>query len=209
MFIFNTELLMIGITGPFHLISVIVVSVVAMLVFAAATQGYFLVKNKLWETAALLLVAFTLFRPAFWLDMIIPPHEDRPGSELVALAEGVKNDGTLTIQIEGMDIQGNDVSKAVMIPMGPKASAMERLNFAGIELRTEDGKTIVDNVMFDSPAAKLGVDFDFEIVGVQVETDRPTKQIVFIPAFILLGLIIMAQRSRRKKQPLSATAQGA
>ncbi|WP_417821406.1 TRAP transporter permease [Terasakiella sp.] len=211
MFIFNTELLMIGITGPFHLITVIVVAVIGMLTFAAATQGYFLVKSKIWETAALLLIAFTLFRPAFWLDMIIPPYEERPGTELMSLAEGVKDGGSLTIQINGIDLQGNDVSKAVMIPMGPKASGTDRLNFAGIELRNEDGKAIVDNVMFDSPAAKLGVDFDFEISGVQVETDRPTKQIMFIPAFVLLGLVILAQRARRRKEvPSSAArAQGA
>lgn len=182
-----------------------------MLTFAAATQGYFLVKSKIWETAALLLIAFTLFRPAFWLDMIIPPYEERPGTELMSLAEGVKDGGSLTIQINGIDLQGNDVSKAVMIPMGPKASGTDRLNFAGIELRNEDGKAIVDNVMFDSPAAKLGVDFDFEISGVQVETDRPTKQIMFIPAFVLLGLVILAQRARRRKEvPSSAArAQGA
>jgi TRAP-type uncharacterized transport system fused permease subunit len=35
-----------------------------MLVFAAATQGYFLVKTRWYETLLLLLVTFTLFRPA-------------------------------------------------------------------------------------------------------------------------------------------------
>jgi len=210
MFIFNTELLMIGITGPIHLISVIVVSVIAMLVFAAATQGFFLVRSKLWETAVLLLVAFTLFRPAFWLDMMIPPHEDRPGSELMELAEQVKSDGNLTIMVEGIDLQGNDVSKAVMIPVGPKASGAERLAYAGIELRNEDGKAIVDHVGFDSPASKLGVDFDYEITGVQVETDRPAKQIMFIPAFVLLGLVILLQRARRRREtPAATSAQGA
>jgi TRAP-type uncharacterized transport system fused permease subunit len=35
-----------------------------MLVFAAATQGYFLVRTRWYETIALLLVTFTLFGPA-------------------------------------------------------------------------------------------------------------------------------------------------
>ncbi|MDV7338959.1 TRAP transporter permease [Terasakiella sp. A23] len=203
MFIFNTELLMIGITGPLHLISVVVVAVIAMLVFAAATQGFFLVKNKLWETAALLLIAFTMFRPAFWMDMIIPPFEDRPGTELMMQAEAVPADGDLTIQIAGVSIEGDEVSKAVILPMGPKASGAERLQFAGIDLRTEDGKAIVDNVTFDSPAQKLGVDFDFEIVGVQVKTDRPSKQVMLIPALLLLALVILMQRGRRAKMAAS------
>ncbi|MCP4386971.1 MAG: TRAP transporter large permease subunit, partial [Gammaproteobacteria bacterium] len=42
MFIFNTELLMIGITGPIHLVVVVSSALVAMLLFAAATQGFFL-----------------------------------------------------------------------------------------------------------------------------------------------------------------------
>lgn len=203
MFIFNTELLMIGIEGPLHLIMVVVTAVIAMLAFAAATQGFFLVKSKLWETAALLLIAFTFFRPGFWMDMMVPPFEDRPGSELMMLAEAVPTDGQLMIQIEGINIEGDEVAKTVLLPLGPKASGTDRLNFAGIELRNEDGKAIVDNVGFDSPAQKLGVDFDFEIVGVRVETERLPKQILFIPALVLLGLVIMLQRGRRAKMTTS------
>ncbi|WP_417798569.1 TRAP transporter permease [Terasakiella pusilla] len=204
MFIFNTELLMIGIEGPLHLIVVVITAIAAMLTFAAATQGFFFVKNKIWETVALLLIAFTLFRPGFWMDMIVPPFEDRPGTELVQLAEAVPDDGRLTIQIEGLNIEGDQVSKAVILPLGPKADAEERLAHAGIELRIEDGKAIVDNVTFDSPAQKLGVDFDFEIVGVQVETDRLPKQVMFIPAIVLLILVIVVQRGRRARMTPSS-----
>lgn len=206
MFIFNTELLLIGIEGPLHLIVVIVTALTAMLTFAAATQGFFFVKNKIWETMALLLIAFTLFRPGFWMDMIVPPFEDRPGTDLVTLAEAVRDDGSLTIQIEGMNIEGDQVSKAVILPLGPKASAQDRLAFAGIELRIEDGKAIVDTVTFDSPAQKLGVDFDFEIVGVQVETDRLPKQVMFVPAIVLLILVIVLQRGRRARMTPSRPA---
>ena len=40
MFIFNTELLLIGITGPIHLVVVVTSALTAMLLFAAATQGF-------------------------------------------------------------------------------------------------------------------------------------------------------------------------
>jgi TRAP-type uncharacterized transport system fused permease subunit len=45
MFIFNTQLLMIGIANWFQLVAVIFAAVVAMLAFAAGTQGYFLTKE--------------------------------------------------------------------------------------------------------------------------------------------------------------------
>ena len=65
LFIFNTELLMIGIEGPLHLVLVVVTAIAAMMAFAAATQGFFITRNRFYETIALLLVAFTLFRPRF------------------------------------------------------------------------------------------------------------------------------------------------
>ena len=41
------------------------------------------------------------------------------------------------------------------------------------------------------------IDFDFEIASVQVEADRPPKQLFYIPALLLLALIVMIQRRRR------------
>src|SRR5690606_30105362 len=74
-FIFNTELLLINIGGPLHLILTVSAAVIAMLVFAASTQGFFLVRSRLWESVVLALVAFTLLRPGFWMDMLYPPLE--------------------------------------------------------------------------------------------------------------------------------------
>ena len=74
LFIFNTELLMIGVNW-YQAIFVFLVAVVAMMLFASATQGYLLTRNKLWETAALLLIAFTLFRPGYWLDKFDNPFD--------------------------------------------------------------------------------------------------------------------------------------
>ena len=44
-----------------------------MLLFAAATQGYFLAKSRIYESLALLVVAFTLFVPNVWLNMVQDP----------------------------------------------------------------------------------------------------------------------------------------
>ncbi|WP_216092871.1 DUF3394 domain-containing protein [Candidatus Marithrix sp. Canyon 246] len=71
LFIFNTQLLLIDIENWFELLLVIFSAVSAMLLFAAVTQGYWLIKSKLWESLALLLIAFTLFRPGFWWDWIL------------------------------------------------------------------------------------------------------------------------------------------
>ena len=106
-------------------------------------------------------------------------------------------DSQIRIEIRGEDLEGRDVRKVVMLPLGPKAAGKERLAEAGLELRFEDGKTFVDNVVFGSAAERQKIDFDFEIVSVEVQADRPPKQLFYIPALLLLALIVMLQRRRR------------
>ena len=205
MFIFNTELLMIGITSWYHFVITVGAAVVAMLVFAAATQGFFLVKSRLWESLALVLVAFTLFRPGYWWDTVYPASQIVAATQIEAIAEGLPAKASLQINVAGETLDGKRVSKLVNLPLGPSASGFERLSQAGIEVRIEDGKVFVDNLVFGSPAELSGLDFDWEIKGIQVEASRPPKQLMFIPALILLGLIIMLQRGRRAR-PVPAAA---
>ncbi|MDJ0949400.1 MAG: TRAP transporter permease [Alphaproteobacteria bacterium] len=199
LFIFNTELLMIGIEGPLHLIITIVSALVAMMVFAAATQGFFLVRNKIWETALLLVIAFTMFRPGFWMDMVWPPLETVSARNIVAVAGEMPADSQIRIQVTGEDLEGNPVDKVVMLPLGPKASGEERLATAGLELRVEDEKVLIDNVVFGSPAEKQKLDFDWEIASIQQAADRPAKQWMYVPALAILVLVILMQRARRPK----------
>jgi hypothetical protein len=84
-----------------------------------------------------------------------------------------------------------------MLPLGAAGSGEDRLFEAGLELLIDDGKVIVDNVVFGSTAERQKIDFDFEIASVQVKADRPPRQLFYIPALLLLGLIVMLQRRRR------------
>jgi hypothetical protein len=55
-------------------------------------------------------------------------------------------------------------------------------------------------VAFDSHAEKAGIDFDWEILSLQVPTDRPAKQWMYLPALFLLGSIVMVQRRRLREK---------
>ena len=63
---------------------------------------------------------------------------------------------------------------------------------------------IVDNVAFGSVAAEAGFDWDQKIEQVEVPADQPSKYLMFIPALILLGLVVMLQRGRARPQPATA-----
>jgi TRAP transporter 4TM/12TM fusion protein len=77
-FIFNTDLLLIGVDSIWHFALILAISIIAMLLFVAVTHHWFLVRCRVWESAALLLICFTLFRPGFWLDQWMPPYRSVP-----------------------------------------------------------------------------------------------------------------------------------
>ena len=172
-------------------------AVIAMLVFAAGTQGFFIVRSKLWETAALLLVAFTLFRPGYWMDMVYPPLQAVSATNIYEIAGNMTDGSQIRIEVKGESLEGKEVQKIIMLPMGSVATGEERLASAGLELRNDDGRMIIDNIVFGSVAEKQKLDFDWEILSVYSKTERPPKQLWFIPAVVLLGGIIMMQRRRR------------
>ena len=196
-FIFNTELLMIGIQNWLHLTIVVVAAVIAMLAFAAGTQGFFIAKSRIWETVALLLVAFTLFRPGFFWDNFFPELIERPASELSSIVDNMEAGSQLRMKLKGEDMNGDEYTMTVMLPVGEEKTAAEKIQGIGIETREEEGKILIDNVVFASPAKKAKIDFDQEILNIQVlNTERPPKQLMFIPALLLMALVWYLQRRR-------------
>jgi len=200
LFIFNTELLMIGIENWLHLLLTIFSAVTAMLLFAAATQGYFFVKSKWWETLVLLLISFTLFRPGYWWDMVYPSSQIVEATKIVEIVESMPTGGNLSLNVEGENIEGKLVKKMVLLKVGEAASGVDRLKKVGLELRAEKNRVFVEMVAFDSLAQEAGIDFDWEILSLEVPVDRPAKQWIFFPAFFILTVLIIVQRRRSIKR---------
>ncbi|MDX9884112.1 TRAP transporter permease [Thauera sp.] len=202
MFIFNTQLLLIGIGNTFQLILTIVTATVASMMFAAATQGYFITKSRLHESLLLLLVTFTLFRPGFWMDMMYPPYEEIPPTELTRLVEEAPRNGNLRVWVEGMNLEGQDISKGVLLPLGDRAAkASERLGAMGLTVMTLGDQVQVAAVRFGSQAEKLGLEQGFSISAIEIPSgERPAKEWMFVPAFILLGLVYAMQKPRQRRR---------
>lgn len=196
LFIFNTDLLLIDV-GFWHGILIFVVATGAMLVFAAGTQGYFLVRNRWYESVMLLLVAFTLFRPGFWMDMVHDPYRDIPPAQLVQALEIVDEDSQLRLRIRGEDAVGDTREFSLLMAIPDGATGEEKLEKLGLMTYEEDGKVLVDSVTFGSPAAELGLEFDQEILAVRAPTDRWAKEWMWLPGLALFGLIVWMQRRRK------------
>ncbi len=197
LFIFNTDLLLIDV-GFAHGVLIFVVATVAMLIFAAATQGFFLVKSRWYESLLLLLIAFSLFRPGFWMDMLHDPYREVPPAQLASALGEVEADSSLRLRIQGEDAIGDPRVFTVLLPVPDGASGEERLGKLGIQLYEQDGKTLIDNVAFGSPAADLGLEFDQQILDVRAPTQRWPKELIWLPGFALFGLVWLLQSRRRR-----------
>ncbi len=206
LFIFNTQLLLIDLTGPVHLAVTVISATVAMLVFAAATQGYFLVKSRWYESVALLLITFTLFRPGYWWDMVYPPYMEVPAAQMGQLIEDAPVNASKRLWIEGTNLDGKDIRKGVLLPLGAKGTARERMASAGVNAMVQGDAMLITQVKFGSRAEKLGMEQGFQIVSAEVPAPRPDKEWMFLPAIALLLLVVGLQRARARREPVIAPA---
>ncbi|SDU11049.1 TRAP transporter permease [Stappia sp. ES.058] len=208
LFIFNTDLLLIDVTFMEGVI-VFIVATAAILVFTAGAQGVFLVRSRLWESAALILIAFTLFRPGFWMDMVYPPFNQ---IDPVNIEEAIGNappGSELRATVDAFDDVGDPITLTMMIPVGSEPTGAERLEAFGLEILIQDGSLIVDNAVYDSPAQAAGFDFDQTVKSLAVASSQPPRELFYFPALALLGAIYMLQRRRRRDAAdLRAAAKG-
>lgn len=199
LFIFNTDLLLIDVT-IMQGIMIFIVSTAAMLIFAAATQGYMLTRSRWYETLLLLLVAFTLFRPGYWMDKIHDPYQTVPPAEFSEALMRVDPGSNLRVQIAGEDDFGDPMLTYRLIPVPGGQTADERMQNLGLELYVDGDRAFVDMVEFASLAADIGFDFDQEIVEVSAPVDRWAKEWIWIPGFMLFSLIYWLQKRRNDRK---------
>ncbi len=219
LFIFNTDLLLINVS-PLHAVFVFIVAVTAMLLFAAATQGFFLVRSRIWESLALLLVAFTLFRPGYWLDQMHEPFVGVAPSEIIQTASERPEDGQLRVVVSGPDFDDPDKTfqTTLLLRLGKEGPGAQRLKRDGLEIEMDgDAAKVVEPLPGSPLFEKIGKKFDYYadkpvvVSEVQVRADRLRKEVFYIPALLLLGLVVFLQNRRRetvrKPAPEAAAAE--
>ncbi|EGU46405.1 TRAP transporter, 4TM/12TM fusion protein [Vibrio ichthyoenteri ATCC 700023] len=205
LFIFNTDLLLIDVDWA-HGIAIFIVSTVAMLIFAAATQGWFLTRNKWYEGVLLLLVAFTLFRPGYWVDLVVDPYQSTSPKVMTQTLESLEPGDVLRMRISGEDSVGKMREFSVLLEVPEGDTGQDRLDALGIETYQQDEQTLIDIVAFASPAEAAGLQFDQQIVDVRITVERVRKEWMWIPALLLFGLVVVMQRRRVAKQEHVAMA---
>jgi len=212
LFIYNPVLILYGVdlttaTGLLQAAFVFVVATFAMLLFAAATQGYFLARSRAWESGALLLIAFTLFVPNFWLNQIVPPYTQTDPRAFEATLDAAEPGDQIRIVITGPDFDtGRPTSFTIAHTVEGEGSGAERLAAIGFFLIPEGEDAVMEEPAFGSPYERSLQRFDFYapdapvlLAGVEVPADRIPEQVFYLPALLLLGLVVVMQRRRQTK----------
>jgi TRAP transporter 4TM/12TM fusion protein len=200
-FIFNPEMLLIGVESFWHGLVVFFVAISAVFCFAAATQGWLVTKTKIYEIVLLLVVTVALFRPDFVMNQLYP--EFAP-VDLVAFADGktkIEPGREFRVHVTRQTDYGDRFKLyRLKAPEKPGASAY------GVALkREEDGRYAVSDLAFNGLAEKAGLEFGDYVENIDVaQLGRPAREWVYPFAYALLGIIIGLQLVRRGRVSVPA-----
>ncbi|MCE8518381.1 TRAP transporter permease [Ruegeria pomeroyi] len=209
-FIFNTDMLLIDV-GWVGGILVAISATIAVLVFTAGTMGFFLTRSRIYESVALILVAFVLFRPDYVMNRIAPPFElFEPARLEQAVGDAAPGD-VLRVIVSGPDFDSGEMKDlSLELTVGNEADGAARVEAMGFLPFEEDGLIKLEEPLFGTPIAESMQDFDFygdeavRVVTVKAPANQPPKELVFIPALLLLGLVAFLQRGRAARQGVPA-----
>ena len=190
-FIFNSELLLIGIRNFWHGLTVFIVSLIAIFAFTSATQGWYIKRLRWFEIIALLLITVSMFRPDFVMNRIYPEYELYENK----LTSKINYEETRKIRFHVVrHTDYGDRYKMFAFQIEPNSNE-NILNIIGLELEKNINENFeVINLTYNGQAEKIGLKFYDEISRIEISSiNRPPKEYVYLFGFILLILVTYSQ----------------
>jgi len=190
--------LLIGVHGMGELLLVVLQGLTAMLLFVSATQGWLLTRNRWWETALLLLIAFSLFRPGYWRDQFFPPLRFEAATQLQAYVQSLPTGMALRLRVVEAADDGTLMQRDVRLTI-PDQVGDDPLRALGF-ITEADGDTLaVADIRFMSPAEAAGLEAGFarRIEGYYTELQQPDSDWFLLPPLLFLGGVIWRQHRRK------------
>ena len=200
-FIFNPELLLIGVQSIWHGLIVFVVSLTAILAFSCITQRWMIVKLKIYEMAMLAVVVVALFRPDFIMNQFYPAFKPIELAEFSTGEAHIEPGREFRIHLT-RETEYGDRYKLYLLT-APATSDVARY---GLQLKREDdGRFAVSHLVFNGLAVKAGIEFGDYIDEIDVEQfGRPAREWVYPFALALLGIVVVLQFVRRRREDVPA-----
>ena len=181
-FLFNHELLLIGIDNFWHALLVIITSLIGILIFTSATQGWFFSRLKIYEIIIFLFLSICFLAPEFILNKFYPKFEFVDLKNYKSIS--IDKDRDVHIKITRLSEYGERYKLFVI----NKNSFEQDFKFEdfGISLIENKNKIIVDNLVWNGLAKKSGLELDDIISELKIENlDRPNKMFIYPIALVI------------------------
>jgi len=193
-FLFNHELLLIGVEDIWHALLVIVTSLIGILIFTAATQRWFFNKLQWYEIIVFLLISISLLSPEFVLNKFYPKYNYKDINQIQLLELDPKNEARFKVT------RPSEYGERYKLFVIEKNTFETKYNLDdyGISLIKDNKRIVVDTLKWNGEAKKSGFETGDFISEFKIENlDRPNKRIVY-PLAILLLIIFGYLNYRRK-----------
>jgi len=194
-FIFNNELLLIGIENFWHGLMVITTSLIAILVFSSATQGWFINKLRWHEIVIFILISLSLFRPDYVLDKFYPKYEYTQLQISNLQSINLQSGRDVHIRVTRRTEYGDRYKLFVI----NKDSFKENYSLEdyGFNLVNKEGRITIDALKWGGHAKKSGIEIGDVISEFKIENlDRPNRATIY--PFSLLILFIFGYLNYRR-----------
>lgn len=197
-FIFNHKLLLIGVDSVMDGVFVFLLYTAAIMIFSAATIGFFITRNRWYESVVLLVIASMIFIPGRWVALKYPRFEEVPPQQVESVIGQLQDGQQLHLLIRTDDI---GVSKEYYAHIRMKGeTAEERSENLGLMLSDNpEGAAIVEDMTFNGQAELAGILFDDEVLAVRRPLAQPPYSVMYYIAGGLLLLVSAAQWHRRSR----------
>ena len=192
-FLFNHELLLIGVENFWHAILIIVTSLIGILIFTAATQGWFINKLKWYETIIFLFISISFLAPEFVLNKFYPKYNYFDINQIQN--SKLDSDKEVRIKVTRLSEYGERYKLFVI----KKNTFKENFSFQeyGVNLIEQDNKILVDTIKWNGLAKKSGIEMGDIITEFKIENlNRPDKKLIY-PIALLLILVVGFLNKRR------------
>ncbi|MDC1483162.1 TRAP transporter permease [Pelagibacteraceae bacterium] len=194
-FLFNHELLLIGIENVWHGLIVITTSLIGILVFTSATQAWFINRLRWYEITIFLLISISLLAPEFVLNKFYPKYNYMDINKIHLMKIDSKKEARFKITRPS---NYGERYKLFVIKKNTFETEYS-LEQYGISLIREENRVIVDTLQWNGKAKKSGFETGDYISEFKIENaDRPNKGIIY-PIAILLLIIFGYFNARRKE----------
>ena len=198
-FIFNPELLLVGVTSVWQGLMIFVVSLIALLSFSSLTQGWFLIKLKWHESLLLVVIIVALFRPGVIMDQFYPEFAALDLDKFAAGEVTAKPGYTVRFHVVRSTAYGDRFKLYRLATPDMAAAGPEVLYGVTLEV-IEGGRYEVAELAFSGLAEQAGLELGDYVTDVDVEqVGLPAKELVYPFGLALLALVIGSQLIRRRR----------